>query len=1268
MHNQSVHVLDDEDFERVCGGIIGDIAADRRLTPTGPPELMAPTHDGGIEAKVPTSSGYLGVQCKAYSDFDGEVRSVKKSFETFLDRPEHAGVATYVWCSTAYKTSGSGPAGRRKKGKDTKAQEAIADMVAMAGRVGRAVDVLILFAGDLDRIIRERRPEYFAVMESRAPLRAEDVSSYSSSQAARILSRLGGDETPRLEFPVQRTSQFLDRLLVSTTPPRRVDTSQVKEILDEVQHRAPSRRSHPGFRAQIHTGITDLREAGGALTQHVELAVDDARPLLDALHGTVRSVLADISAELDTHKRSGPGADVELDVALDRLRAFGRAVLALDEELDVLDCEIEAVRTRTLFVTGRWGSGKSFQLAEFTRRAMARGTPVLLLRARDFTRADAAILDQPWRANLPNETAEPAQIAAMLDAIGHRARSPLHIVIDGLNEAALRDPSAAVRRLRATIAAFPNLRLLISTRRDRLPAGGEARPELGHEPPDRVTMSRSVEHALNAPPGTPWHAALTNPLLASVAVMVLSARPHDADRLLSRTSLFEAWVDLLAEETASALGRQVSTIRRVVDAISEADGQGTVTALAATTHMPSSLIDEIVEELADQGLLETSSPTPDSVRLRWEAMTEIPRARRAIQDGEVDEFLGEGGDDRRSGLLQLVAELVPKTDPSRELPDLELTAVSSAQRDLTFAMSLSRRPEREIHRRTEELAASVLRDGGRASRAIVRSVLSVPRRRRLSFTWLGTVLRESTLAERSRFWPQALEELSDQSRSAQDELEQLLSWYAREHWPSITSEEAEPTIGVLAWMGCVNQRTEIPAFATRSLVELLHAHPGLFGPALDQLRDIDDDHPRDTLLAAAAGVIARWPRSGASATIRDVCSRTSDLVPMPQSYRSLSALHAVTGSRRPMHEFLKRSLPPLPRRPLLRTRSLIDHSDRAMFADGRTTPQAEMFESRILSTFSIPRKHLGLVLDEDPESSDDGHGASLVHGRWLARQYAEHAAGAPLFTPRGVIKAGTSQNASAQLLVHPGDAWDHPPDPTVPLALMFHASDVVRSEHWWVISDEKDEPEESDLIVTAPDGVQWIVIDGRFRTLSPPPQNSSDDRPSLTLGFTRWTFPEPDDGRPSPGRVRHSVLTVDDAVLRPRTDSVAHPRTAMDATRGWFSESFAHGATGGELVPMDPVNQIAPLSADLLRLLGAGWGGWGRDCFDGEGELVITDPAVGRNAPHAVLVRKDALDASLRRTAQRISLTIRVTDNLSAMYAPRSTPVVYGGPEPEDSP
>lgn len=1266
MHNQSVHDLGSDKFEWVCGGIIASIATDLGASPTGPPELMAPTSDGGIEAKVPTKTGYLGVQCKAYSNFVNEVNSAKASFETFLNSPEHAAVKTYVWCSTAYRTSGTGATSNRKTGNDKKSQDAIKDMLELAAQKSRAVKVVILFAGDLDRIIREHRPEYFAVMAARAPLLPGDVERYSAARASDILSRLGGDQTPQLEFPAPRTAQVLDRLVASWAQPRAIGTSWVKELLGEVKRRTPSEASHSDIRTDFRATAELVGDAGLALTQLRETPVDEASSLLKILQDEVDSAIEQVLSEIRRHRslaEASPAVDIHLDVALGRIRAYGRSLVALSADLDLLRCEIEAALSGSLLIAGRWGTGKSFQLAEFTRRTLERGTPVLLLRARDFTLPDAPILAQPWRGSFNNEHAEPAEIATMLDAIGHREGTPLHLVIDGLNESSIRDLPIALSRLQETIAHHPNLRLIISTRQDRISTESSRIPKLLHESPDQVTLSRSVERALHAPPGTPWHAALANPLLASVAVLVLSVHPGESDRLLSRTALFNAWVDLLADETARVLRLQEATIKRVIEAISKAGGECTITDLASPTRLNSDLVDDVVQRLADEGLLETNSSTADTVRFRWEAMTEMLRARRAIRDDTIDEFLTEVEDDRRPGRLSLVAELVPREKSTHELPDFELSSVSTAERDLAFALSLGRRAESEIHERTLQVAERLLHTDGDASQGIVHSVLSMPRRQRLGFAWLSRLLCDSTIAKRSRYWPQALEDLCDRSQADQDNLEQLLSWYATEHWPSLAREDASTAIELLAWIGCANVRTDLPAFAVRSLTELLEKYPEQFEVILEHLQDVDDDHPRDTLLAAATGAIARWPHSHSASVLHDACSRARGLNPLPQSYRSLAALYTATDSRLPIHKFLGRSLPPLKRNPLFRTRSLIHDDDRAMFADDRSVRQAERFESQILSTFRIDRKRLESSLRSSQERPGYDHGASLVYGRWLARQYAEHAAGDRLFTPLGSVKAGTPGNRSAKLLVDPDDAWDHPTDPTVPLALMLHGSDTVKSDHWWAVRSAGNASLKNELHVMAPNGVEWVVIDGLFRVLSPQPQGGSD-RPALRLGFGRWTLPEDDDGRPLPGRTRHDVIHVNNAVFNPTPDSSQYTGVERKLTRSWFADSFARASSDGKLVPMWPEGGVDPLTAGLLQLLGAQWTGWGRDCVDATGELVVTDPAVGRSAPHAVLIRRDSLDSALKCSGQQITVQVTVTNNLVlGMHHSKTASATFGGPE-----
>lgn len=1056
----------------MCGGIVGDIAADLGLTTTGPPELMAPTMDGGVEAKVPTHAGDLAVQCKAYSNFGNEVVSVQESFATFLTRPEHSRVATYIWCSQARRTSGVGAGAGAKTGNEAKADKAITDMLAAAKAAGRTVHVAIRFADDLNRIIRERRPEYLAVMGGLAPLGLEEIRRYSTRRADDILARLGGEEEPQLEFPSPETAGFLDRLLVSSVPPNRIEVDGVARQLDEVVARAdwiwPD-----DLGDRIADDVTGLR----AEAEVVQASVSDARKImasLKALHASVRSALNSALNVLRESKGSGGEAS--------RV-AYCRALLVLQERVDLLCCEAGAVNAGAVLVTGRWGTGKSHQLARHTKRALAAGTPVLLLRARDFTSADQPILAQPWRGHFDNRLAEPAEFAALLDAIGHRAGRPLVIVVDGLNEAAIRDPAAAMERLQETLARFPNVRLVVSSRRDRLISGVATIPELVHKAPERVTMSRALQGALNAPPGTRWHAALTNPLLASVAARLLSSRPDGAGVPMSRSDLFDAWVDLLSAETAAALDQPHKTIERVIAGI--AAGTDTVIDLAASTRLPSNSVDAIVGHLADEGLLETEG---DRVRFRWEALSESLRARRAIQDDRLDEFLSEVDDDRRLELLDLVAETMPKVRPGTELPGLALRLANGAERDRAFAASLIVRADDDVHRATLLHARRLMGQPGDLSQLIVLAVLSLPDRRRLGTAWLADWLRDTPRRKRSRVWPSALELLCERSQNDQRAMQDLLGWHAVESWPRLTADQVDPTIDALAWVACANVRTNLPDVAIRALAEILHRHPSRLADALSRLARLDDDRPRHAVVAAAEGATARWPGSS---------------LPSP-----------------------------------------------------------------------------------------------------------------------GPVGA---------------DPFDGQVDPTVPLTFKFHRSDVVEPSAWWAITTMPKNA--SSLRVTDPDGVDWVVLEGAFRMLEP---NCESSPPVLLLGRGRWALDGDDDGRPQGGSRRHEFVRVTGAALT----GPIRANTADDASPDRFASAFGERGDGRTLVAYSLTSNPSQPTGVLLELLGATWTGWGLDCVDVDGRLVITDPSVPAGGPPAVLVRRDALGAALSRHGRRITVDVSLRDNL----------------------
>ncbi|UQN29224.1 hypothetical protein [Brachybacterium kimchii] len=316
-----------------------------------------------------------------------------------------------------------------------------------------------------------------------------------------------------------------------------------------------------------------------------------------------------------------------------------------------------------------------------------------------------------------------------------------------------------------------------------------------------------------------------------------------------------------------------------------------------------------------------------------------------------------------------------------------------------------------------------------------------------------------------------------------------------------------------------------------------------------------------------------------------------------------------------------------------------------MFADGRGPYKAMVFESRILSSLGIAGGYHQCLAKGGQTDSQHDHIGSLVFGRWLARQYAEHRAGARMFSMReGTIKAGTAANPAGDLLEHPGGAWDFYVDPTAPMDLLLHADDTVHSGTWWALRSMPASGSVADLRVTAPDGVTWIVIDGRFRFLTPPRAASS--RPTPRLGRSRWSIESTDDGRPLPGRTRHEVLRVDGATLSPRS-AAFETQSPARSRRLRFADSFVLPSDGGEMVSTRSDGNVAPPTADALELLNARWSGDGLDCVDGSGTLVITDPAVGQDAPHAVLVREDALVSALRGTGQQLTIQLEAVNILS---------------------
>ncbi len=150
-----------------------------------------------------------------------------------------------------------------------------------------------------------------------------------------------------------------------------------------------------------------------------------------------------------------------------------------------------------------------------------------------------------------------------------------------------------------------------------------------------------------------------------------------------------------------------------------------------------------------------------------------------------------------------------------------------------------------------------------------------------------------------------------------------------------------------------------------------------------------------------------------------------------------------------------------------------------------------------------------------------------------------------------------------------------------------------------------------------------------------------------------------DDGLPAIGRTRHDVIRIDDARLIPMDAFGPEPVVSRRAIRhDLFADAFTTLPEDGSVVVPAVDGSVAPLSAVLPRLLGAHWTGWGLDGVDGDGVKVFTDPAAGLSAPHAVLVRRDALSEALARTGTELTLAVTVSDMRASFHGSRPVTVV----------
>lgn len=1095
-----------------------------------------------------------------------------------------------------------------------------------------------------------------------------EIDELSKRSIESILGRLGGDGLPLLSFPSTETEGFLDRAGAAQRSGQ-VAIVGLKAHVENVEGRAQVADVQGLY--EISAQFEHLVEPLAPFVSTDSHLIDQISPNLTIFKSRLNEAMSELWTYVKTQRsRADAAGDTDLEFEersrLDRLMAYSKGLSALSAFITPAITEVEAAIKGCLLVTGPWGTGKSYQIARYTQREIDAGRPILLLRARDFVDPAASIISQQWwRAQLGAQSVSDERFIEALDAVGRWAGAPLTIAIDGLNESSLRDPSTALKRLIDLTNRYQFVRVLITDRQDHNGQSLEDIPAFRHVAPDRAGLSRVLEAALGIPPGTPWHAALTNPLLASIAARVIEGQKQmenaTAAGSLSRVALLNAWIALLVSETSSHLSLTASTVQALIDSIATRGGTYAVRDAAKSSGVSRETSDVILNRLVDEGLFERHASEPDTVRFRWQGAADVLAARILLEEHPKNGAIGllqNVPDANRLTALDTIAETLPTLTESVEILDLRLPGVSDEDRDVAFARSLGGRPDVHITTTTEKYAQRVLKGGNEPAHEIVWSVFSSPRRKRLGLQWLNDQLLNTRLSTRTQFWPSALVHLCDASPSDRSALEALLTWYADTLIPESSAHEATKLVETLAWFACTPELSQLPAFAVSGIVELVHIHPKALAHVWERLKDVDDDHPRDGILTAAVGIVSRWPTSNAAEAARELCTRITN-AHRAKSLRSVAAIHEVVGSKQPLHEYLRDLLPPLPRMAAGLPRLQMPEDDRAMFADGRTSAQANRFESRVWKSFVVPFRHtLGAMVAREGHRGrpDDRHYSALFRGRWLAYQYAYHPAGSRRWSPsHGAVKAGTPLNPDAEYAAHPGQLWDSWVDPTIPLELIIGISDHVDESTWWAIDGT-----DPTITVTDPCGVRWVVLHGGFRTLDP--DNLADsDRRSVRIGSGGWWF-DTDSGAPASGLLRHDYIAVSHAQLTDADDNGIGP---VENTQCRFGDLFkTDDSTPGALTHtvVDGTIDLHPPTATLLGLLDATWTGEGIDCRNDSGTLVITDPGSSIGRPRAVLAHRDSLEAALSRHGKKITINVRVVDNHSRRsYSDSPTSVVTLG-------
>lgn len=1270
-------------FEHLCQQLCGPLAEEITGSPVaGTPQLYGTTYDGGAEAVARTIDGHaVAVQAKFIADRSRDFAKVKASFATLLRTEDHQDVTHFVWCSGLERTTS-------RRGRSINAR--IAQLEEQARDAGRRIEVHFLAFSELRAALERHSPTLYGLYFGSAVVSGQDVQRLTDGIVRATLDRVSDPGDFGLHFESE-----LERILPAfscANADSRLDVSRLRHLVHELTYRYT--KIGKKFRKSVWSqdDSTVLSTLFTVIESEQIAAVANLPVLNDAVE-RLRATSTHVLDVLGQHDRRGElkrdATDDETHYSLRSLSSFGFSVLAVSRELELMRTLSAAAAQRCLVVSGRWGTGKTYHLARHARHLSGSSVPILFLRARNFHKVDAPIMSQTWRESLPGRDLGEAEFLTLLDLLGLSAGGSTTIAIDGLNEWK-GEPRFYERLLDLSglLSGYPHISLIVTLR--SADEGDRPLPEYRHNGPERMTLVEGLSQMLDAPTFAHWGGALANPLTARIAAKVLSSeQPPDRDASrglpllspISLTDLINRWVTLLAHEFVErSPNRSQSLVTELVDMLSRAGGELARRDVATQLGASRGETDSAVEFLIDAGLLEEADDQLNRIRFRWQRVFEVAETQQHIRSGTavVTARLAELGS-ARTEYLELLADQCPLA-AGAELPVWLAGHKAHDEIMRAFARSLQNRAGRDYTSSTLELARSGLRTpdvGPLISFAALTNVAAGPEV--VSPAWLAGELLSMPTAQRRMVWPSAI----TQCLRADGDVEALSALYT---WLAGPGRHALPEPAVtgmgrmLLWWSWVlkpgDQR--LRQYAVGWLCEQLHTTPKLIDILLQDCFSTGDEHLIELTTAAALGAVTRWPNDAASNYVYQRMSTALGTL-RPQLYRTLECAYRLqmlapgiaprpnTMAPLTLQQFLKDreaqtgrrlgdAIRVLPRAVPL----LLAPEDVAQFADGKSTRRHAADERAFARSVGVRSRKLQQIArtynsDAEVDRGDDERCVDLVRQKWLAHQCARYPAGGHVYhSHTGYVKAGTPHNRTIGY-VEPGDLYSpHGLDPTIPMTLRSSVDDAVNSPaQWWAVPKYTDGLD--GLVVTDPEGTQWVILRGGFRWLEP--QRHEPAQTELT-----WLARKPlsgnnarEDGLPLPGQLEHHYVRVETRITSPAEHEPVDPTARWTYLGEQLRQQlrFApvqNSYTWAAAIEEYETHTLTP-DPRLTHLLDARWTGTNLD-FSSDDSLVLSDPSLHAGGPRALLARRSHLIDSLNQTSSSATITVTTRDILQYGLGP----------------